>query len=325
MAGAMSRDHPLTRSAEQNDGMIPASTSQAPPELRARSLGEMIDAAIKIVGNNAKILMPMAAVMVLPFQIVAAIATISAQDDVKTLAQGNATKLSNASLGAISASVVLGLLGTVVVTGALTWFIAEYYVGRTPTAGQAVRFGLRRTPTTLGSFILSFLVSMIVALPALVVLALVVANGSRLQFTLSAIVLSMVFFAMFARLSCAVPAIVVERLGAVASLKRSFTLVKGYFWKVLGTLMVTTILIGIVAGVISTIITGILGALGGGNKGFEFVWQALGGTVAAAITTPVSAAVAVLLYMDLRIRKEGFDLEVLSATLDSQKTMPSRS
>jgi hypothetical protein len=55
------------------------------------------------------------------------------------------------------------------------------------------------------------------------------------------------------------------------------------------------------------------------------VWLSVAGTVAAAITTPVSAAIAVLLYMDLRIRKEGFDLEVLSASLDSQKTLPSRS
>ncbi len=315
----------MARSAEQNVGMIPASNSKAPPELRARSLGEMIDAAIKIVGNNAKILMPMAALMVLPFQLVAATATISAQDDVKTLTEGKATRISNATLGALGASGLLGLLGAVVVTGALTWFIAEYYVGRTPKAAAAVTFGLRRTPTTIGSYFLSFLVSMVAAIPAIVVGAIGIATDAVLLIVLAGILFFVAFFWIFIRLSCAVPAIIVERLGAAAALKRSFGLVKGYFWKVLGTLLVTNLLIGIVAGVISAIITGILGALGGGNKGFEFVWQALGGTVAAAITTPVSAAVAVLLYMDLRIRKEGFDLEVLSAALDSQKTMPSRS
>jgi hypothetical protein len=309
--------------------MIPASTSKAPPELRARSLGEMIDAAIKIVGNNAKILIPMAAVMVLPFQLVAATATISAQDDVQTLSEGlsegKATRISNATLGALGASGILGLLGTVVVTGALTWFIAEYSIGRTPTAGEAIKLGLRRTPTTIGSYLLSALVSLVVAIPAIAVLVIGIFANSVVLIVLGFIALFVVFFWIFIRLSCAVPAIIVERLGAAAALKRSFGLVKGYFWKVLGTLLLTNFLIGIVAGVISAIITGVLGALGGGNKGFEFVWQALAGTAAAAITTPVSAAIAVLLYMDLRIRKEGFDLEVLSASLDSQKTMPSRS
>jgi Membrane domain of glycerophosphoryl diester phosphodiesterase len=304
--------------------MIPASTTKAPPELKARSLGEMIDAAIKIVGNNAKILMPMAAVMVLPFQVVAAIATISAQEDVKTLTAGETTKISNATIGALAASGILGLLGTVVVTGALTWFVAEYYVGRTPTAGEAVRLGLRRTPATIGSYILSVLASIVIAIPAIVFIGIGAAADSTLLIVIGAIALFVAFFWLFIRLSCAVPAIIVERLGAAASLKRSFALVKGFFWKVLGTLLVTNFLIGIVAAVISAVITGVLGALGGGNKGFAFVWQAIAGTVAAAITTPVSAAVAVLLYIDLRIRKEGFDLEVLSASLDSQKPMPSR-
>jgi MFS family permease len=315
----------MALSDEQNVPMIPASSKTAPPELRARSLGEMIDAAIKIVGNNAKTLIPMAAVMVLPFQIVSAIVTISAQDELKTLSEGKTPKVSNATLGAFAGSGLLGLLGTAVVTGALTWFIAEYYVGRKPTSSEAVRFGLRRTPAALGSYVLTFLASMAVAIPAVVLIVIGARADSAVIILVGIAALLVAFFWIFIRLSCAVPAIVVERLGPSAALKRSFGLVKGYFWKVFGTVVVTNILIGIVAGVISAIINGLLSALGGGNKGFEFVWLSVAGTVAAAITTPVSAAIAVLLYMDLRIRKEGFDLEVLSASLDSQKTLPSRS
>ena len=40
--------------------------------------------------------------------------------------------------------------------------------------------------------------------------------------------------------------------------------------------------------------------------------SAVGGTVGAMITTPYSAAVVALLYFDLRVRKEGLDLQLLA-------------
>ena len=39
----------------------------------------------------------------------------------------------------------------------------------------------------------------------------------------------------------------------------------------------------------------------------------VGGTVASALTTPYSAAVVTLVYFDLRVRKEGLDLQLLAA------------
>jgi hypothetical protein len=301
-------------------GVIPSSRVDGPPELRARTLGEMMDAAIKIVGKNFKVLMPMAALLVAPFQIVGALATVSVRDEVQRVADGGTPKFSNATVGALVATGVLGLLGTVVVTGALTWFIAEYCVGRTPGAGQAVRFGLRRTPVTIGTYLLLVLVAFVVSIPAIALVALGAFIDSVPIIVIAFVVFFVMFMWVFIRLSCAVPAIIVERLGPVRALKRSFGLVKGFYWKVLGTLIITGLLLGIVAQVITAIINGILGALGGGNKGFEFVWLAVGGTVAQAVTAPVSAAIAVLLYMDLRIRKEGFDLEVLARSLDAHAT-----
>jgi hypothetical protein len=45
---------------------------------------------------------------------------------------------------------------------------------------------------------------------------------------------------------------------------------------------------------------------------------AVGGIVAGAITQPISAGVTVLLYVDLRMRREGLDLALQTATSDGQ-------
>ena len=282
----------------------------------------MIDAAMKIVGNNIRVLFPMAAALVLPFQILTALATISITDDITTNIDEdpnslNSIKISSAQLGGLGAATVLTLISTVVVTGALTWFIAEYYVGRTPKAGPAIRYAIRRTPATIGSYIVTGVGSILVAIPSVVLIVIGVVASAWPLVVLGAIIAFVAIFWFFIRVSAAVPALIVEKLGPISSVKRSFGLVKGYWWKVFGTLMVTQILIGIVSGVLSSVISGILDKLGGDNEGFRFLWLAIAGTVSAGLTTPVTAAMSVLIYLDLRIRKEGFDLEVLANSLDA--------
>ena len=43
--------------------------------------------------------------------------------------------------------------------------------------------------------------------------------------------------------------------------------------------------------------------------------RAIGTSIATVLTQPFSQLVAVLLYFDLRVRKEGFDLEILAKQL----------
>lgn len=310
--------------ASNNEGVIPASSPNQPPELRARTLGERIDAAIKIVGANFKVLFPMAAAMVLPFQLVIALSTVSIVDNISTTKPGELPKFTSQQLGAGGVSVVLGLLATVVVTGALTWFIAEFYVGRLPKAGAALSFALKRTPATIGSYIVATIGAVIAGIPAIALLIVGALMKLAAVVVVAIIAWLLIFLWFFIRVSTAVPAIIVEKLGPIASVKRSFRLTKGCWWKVFGSLIVTSFLTGIVAQVLSTVINGILGLLGGDNKGFEFIWIALAGTVSTAVTTPVAAAMAVLMYLELRIKKEGFDLEVLAASLGAPSpTAPS--
>jgi hypothetical protein len=112
----------------------------------------------------------------------------------------------------------------------------------------------------------------------------------------------------------AVPAMMVEGTSVGGSLSRSRQLVQGTFWRVWGIRALGTLLVTIVADLISAPFT-VVGLLVGGFhlgqthlSGTLILFTAIGSMIAGTITAPVRAAIDALLYVDLRMRKEGLDL-----------------
>jgi len=109
-----------------------------------------------------------------------------------------------------------------------------------------------------------------------------------------------------------VPALLAEGIGPLKGLGRSWTLTRGNWWRLFGTLL----LVYLLQAVISTA----LGALGL-PLGFAipFISPVVRAaivltisTAASALTLPVVYLCIVLLYFDLRIRREHFDLDQLA-------------
>lgn len=107
------------------------------------------------------------------------------------------------------------------------------------------------------------------------------------------------------RWSAAVPVLVQERLGILASLKRSSELTDGSRWRIFGLL--------IVLGVALIILQLVLGVL------LMAIMPALGTVLATALATSVSAIFSVLIsialavsYVELRYIKEGADVSELA-------------
>jgi hypothetical protein len=106
--------------------------------------------------------------------------------------------------------------------------------------------------------------------------------------------------------------VVVEELGPIRGVRRSWSLLRRRFWPVLG--------IALLAGLISNVLGQILGlapTFAGLLVGLEWGWilVAFGAILTALVTTPIVAIVATLQYFDARIRFEGFDLQVIAAEL----------
>jgi hypothetical protein len=108
--------------------------------------------------------------------------------------------------------------------------------------------------------------------------------------------------------------VVVEDARGRQAMRRSWRLAKGSFWKLLGTVFLASILASIAGGIIS--IPASVGAEFAGTNAWilRFVGSAVGGV----ITGPFVTTVTVLLYYDMRIRKEGFDIQVMAQELGDQ-------
>ena len=125
------------------------------------------------------------------------------------------------------------------------------------------------------------------------------------------------------RWSLAIPVVMLEGRSPLASLGRSWQLVRGSSWRVFGI----SLLVQLVAGIASAIIQTPFALAGGGSfftaatahpSATGSVIAAVGGIIASAVTAPLSAGAVVLLYADLRMRKEGMDIVLQAAAASAE-------
>jgi uncharacterized membrane protein len=185
-----------------------------------------------------------------------------------------------------------------VATAATVFIVSESYLGRPITAREALR---RSTPYMGRILVCSLLMTVAVGL------------GFLLLF-IPGVILAV-------GLVLAIPAVVLEpRASASGALSRSWELTRGARWRIfgLGITLLVLLYVPIVA------ITGLLAFLlptsagmfsGGGSVGMVAV-IAIAGLVQMFIY-PLFYCVLTVTYYDLRVRKEGFDLELLASTLKS--------
>ena len=123
------------------------------------------------------------------------------------------------------------------------------------------------------------------------------------------------FFFLLVIWSFAMQAVVIENKGVFAALGRSRELVRGSWWRVLGIGLVFVLLV--VAAVVTLVVaSNFIGLqLSPGPLAFAIV-----GGVIGALLTPVYYIGSTLLYIDLRVRNEGYDLQALANDLTRRPT-----
>jgi hypothetical protein len=234
------------------------------------------------------------------------------------------------ALPAVAALFVLALLVDAALTGLLSSVIGRGLLGRKIGLSQAWQTG--RPGAVLGATVLLLLLGIAVPLPVAVVIVVLAAVHlgpvAVALGVLGGIATIVIEVLLVIRLSLTLPAVVLERVSPVAAIRRSWRLTHGSFWRLFGILLLTAIVVG-VAGYVLTIPFAIIAAVISGSSLLTasattsvaaLIISAIGSIVSATITRPVSAGVSVLLYADLRMRREGFDLTLRNAAQNQALT-----
>lgn len=274
----------------------------AAPALRPLRVGEILDVAIKIYTRNARTLWKIVAIVVFPVYVLSGIVTLSTLPDEFLDPQfgtqpGSFRNLENEIWTMVGAQLFLALVTMVTVTiatGACMKAISDIYVGATPETRSSLRFAARRVHSLVWITFLTFFFG------ALAAVALI-APGVWLWFAWTV----------------APPVLLVEGLKGTKALGRSFQLVKGRWWPVFGAVVVGYLLSGIVSGAISAITLPLVLSDAGESALLTTVVNTIVNTIAGVLVTPFNAALVAVVYFDLRVRKEGFDLELLAERIGS--------
>jgi Membrane domain of glycerophosphoryl diester phosphodiesterase len=314
--------------------------------LRPLSLGDILNGSVTIARRNPAATFGLAAIVMTIYGVISTLVASLVQTRLATdeTALKNSQALTSQQIGHIFGSLldvllplaavtlVLSLVLNAALTGMLSAVIGRGVLGRRTGLGEAWRAG--RIGAVAGATVLLFLLGIAVIVPvalAVVVLALLHLTPVAVLLGVVGGIGCVVFeILLVIRLSLTLPAVVLERISPVDAIKRSWRLTSGSFWRLFGILILTGIIVAVASSVLSVPFSLLAGFIGGGSVGLfgaatttsaaALTISAIGTILAATVTRPISAGVSVLLYVDLRMRREGLDLTLRNVANDQALT-----
>jgi hypothetical protein len=256
----------------------------------------------------------------------------SSLNDLENNPDATASDIVHALGGSVLASgltLLVTMSASVMATALIATVVSRAVLGRRITAAELRRDIRDRLPQLLGLALLMPLIACLIvgvgALPGgLIALTGAKDAGASLA-VLGGAGGGVVMIWVFIQLSLTAPALMLEKQGVVASMKRSWKLVTGFWWRILGVQLLAFLVVTLATALIGMPFTLIGDAVAGGSGSGLFdaettsSWTylaivAVGGTIGIAFTLPVTAGCTTLLYLDQRIRRESLDIELIRAS-----------
>jgi hypothetical protein len=203
--------------------------------------------------------------------------------------------------------------------GAVTRGAADVFSGAPATASRSLRQTFARIPSFVGMWLIAFLVTFAIIAVGVVagtLLIIATAAGGRVLPGPSVFFGLIVFVATFVavmfvslRFAMAVPAIVLEDSAAVASLRRSWRIVAGSTWRVLGYTLLFALVLGLIGALLGLVLILLInpyrmvGATIVSVDPVRFAMSTFATGLISAGLMPITSIGMMLLYFDLRSRK----------------------
>jgi hypothetical protein len=319
--------------------------------LRPMTLGPILAASFQVMRRNPRATLGPALIISVVLAIVTAIGVTAYVGAISRIAYaGNAADADALAAGSLVVSVLVLLLGgaaitvaTAVLQALIVTEVARGTVGEKLRLGQLWAKARGRLGAVIGYTLLLILGAAIVITLLFGLIAVVTAaamsgtTSSSSNFAGSMVAVFGVVIVGYlgaaavalwlgTRLAFVPAAIVLERLPIRAAVVRSWTLTRGYFWRTLGIQLLVAVMISFATQIVTFPVSLILSLAmtlviptGGSSTPGEMTAPAiialvLSSAVVAVVTAVglvLQSATASLLYLDLRMRKEGLDLELL--------------
>ena len=293
--------------------------------LRPLQLGDLFDGTFRAIRSNPAVMFGFSVALLAVLSLISAAVQAAfsssfysiiddpqaALDDDLTSTASGLSSLLVSNLGTSA----LTMLATAILSGILALTVSDAVLGRVTALGDAWSRVRPRLWPLIGTSVLMGIIQTVavVVVLALFAIPLVIAFSSNsdpgavavlpLLLGIPVALAAMLFLTV--RLLFAPMTVVLEDLGPIAALKRSWALTRGGFWRICGRLL----LIGLITAVASGIIGGAVGILG---SLFMFITSpAVGVAITAFLTgtasglvVPIAAAFETLMYVDERMRRE---------------------
>lgn len=288
-------------------------------DLRARSNAEILDASFEIYRRHFPIFLAAGVVAALPMALVqySALATMGGHGSI-FLPKSAATGATAASLLAIQATLLIAYLVMLIITpftdGVTVTTAARAYRGESVELADALRAVFARPVAVLLAYWARFFLIMAAIMAAAIVGGIVVGLAA-IVFRALAVLLAIplvigmlvVAVVIWKRYFAVIPVLLVEEKRVADSMSRSRALADGNGARIvilIGLVIVVSMVAGMMLGAIAgALISGVIGAL-------LYLF-------CVALVNQFAGVVITLLYFDLRVRKEGYDIELLASTLDA--------
>jgi len=205
--------------------------------------------------------------------------------------------VSTGQMWGLMAYVLLYMLGFLAMSGAIAEAAGQSLAGRGISIGRSYAVSLRRLPFMLGA---SLFAGLVAGFPLSLAVAMAGATGSIFGYVFLGLTAVLAIY-LVVRLMFALFAALFEQKSTVEAIIRSWTLVSGAIPRTFALLLS----VGLVVGAIQLGLQSIGAPLPG-----------LDALLVSLVVAPLTVIGDVLIYFDLRARKEGHNAESLAAELD---------
>lgn len=280
------------------------------PVLEPLGIGELLDRAVRLYRNNFLKYIGIVAIVQIPLTLIQLLTSYLMLSSSSEIIYGETDILGTYAAG-LGGTVIIAILSFILIQGVaiatLTRSISDSYLGQP----QDVITTLKSIGPLWPRILLALLGIGFLAI-GIVIWTLVPCAGWLTG-------LGMLFFITTVMTPMVAPIIVIEKRGASSAIRRAWELVRRRFWWVLGFMLLLTLFAQLIITVPTTLINLIVSSLTSGSSDLmasyslaQLISETTVSLATSLIYLPFRLVAVTLLYFDIRIRTEGFDLTILA-------------